>query len=39
LQVAPDALSERKQGIPDAVIMERGIGFEHAARLFHRIPQ
>jgi hypothetical protein len=39
LQVAPNALFERKQRIPEAVVMKCGIGCEHSPRLFDRIAQ
>ena len=39
LQVAADALFERKQGVPEAVIVKGGVSFEHSPRLFDRLPQ
>ena len=39
LQVASGALFESEQCIAEAVVVERGVGFEHSARLFDRIPQ
>jgi len=39
LQIAADALFQRKQCIPEAVVVKRGVGFEQSPRLFHRIPQ
>ena len=39
LQVAPNALFERKQSIPEAVIVECGVSFQHSPRLFDRIPK
>ena len=39
LQVASGALFESEQRIAEAVVVERGVGFEHSARLFDRIPQ
>ena len=39
LQVAPNALFERKQSIPKAVIVECGVSFQHSPRLFDRISQ
>src|ERR1700676_297372 len=39
LQVASNALFERKQGIPDAVVVKCGVGCEHTARLFDCISQ
>jgi len=39
LQVPSNALFEREQGIPEAVVMKCGVGFEHPARLFDRIAK
>jgi hypothetical protein len=39
LQVAPNALFERKQTIPEAEVMECGVSFQHSPRLFDRISQ
>jgi hypothetical protein len=39
LQVAADALFQRKQGVPEAVIVKGGVSFEHSPRLFDRLPQ
>ena len=39
LQVASNALFECKQGIPDAVVVKCGVGFEHSPWLFNRIAQ
>src|ERR1700740_1423656 len=38
-QVAPNALFERKQSIPEAVVVECGVSFQHSPRLFDRISQ
>jgi hypothetical protein len=32
-------LFERKQSIPEAVVVECGVSFQHSPRLFDRIPQ
>src|SRR5215469_14401490 len=39
LQVAPNALFERKQSISEAVVVECGVSFQHSPRLFDRISQ
>src|SRR5438874_11342254 len=39
LQVALNALFERKQSIPEAVVVECGVSFQHSPRLFDRIAQ
>jgi hypothetical protein len=39
LQVAPNALFERKQRIPEAVVMKCSVGCEHSAGFFDRITQ
>jgi hypothetical protein len=39
LQVAPNALFERKQRIAEAVVMKCGIGCEHSPGFFDRITQ
>jgi hypothetical protein len=39
LQVAPNALFQRKQSIPEAVVVECGVSFQHSSRLFDRISQ
>jgi len=39
LQVAPDALFERKQSIPETVIVECGVNFQHSPRLFDRVAK
>jgi hypothetical protein len=38
LQVAADALFQRKQGVSEAVIVKGGVSFEHSPRLFDRLP-
>jgi hypothetical protein len=38
LQVAADVLFQRKQGVPEAVIVKGGVSFEHSPRLFDRLP-
>ena len=38
LQVAADALFQRKQGVPERVIVKGGVSFEHSPRLFDRLP-
>src|SRR5258705_38439 len=39
LQVASNALFERKQRIPEAVVVKCGVGFKHPARFFDRIAK
>src|SRR6266513_6470083 len=39
LQVAPRALFERKQSVPEAEVVEGGVSFEHSPRLFDRLLQ
>src|ERR1700751_661299 len=39
LQVANNALFERKQSIPEAVVVKCGVSFQHSPRLFDRISQ
>jgi len=39
LQVAPRALFQRKQSVPEAVIVKGGVSFEHSPRLFDRLLQ
>jgi hypothetical protein len=39
LQVASNALFERKQGIPEAIVVKCGISVEHSSGLFDRIAQ
>jgi hypothetical protein len=39
LQVASNALFEREQRIPEAVVVKCGVGFEHPPRLLDRIAK
>jgi hypothetical protein len=39
LQVSPRALFQRKQSVPERVIVKGGVSFEHSPRLFDRLPQ
>ncbi len=39
LQVAPNALFERKQSIAEAVVVECGVSFQQSPRLFDRVSQ
>src|SRR5215471_9803966 len=39
LQVAADTLFQRKQSVPDRVIVKGGVSFEHSPRLFDRLAQ
>jgi hypothetical protein len=39
LHVASNALFEREQGIPEAVVVKCGVGCEHPARFFDRIAK
>src|SRR5208283_4160002 len=38
LQVAPQALFQRKQGVPERVTVKSGVSFEQSPRLFDRLP-
>src|SRR5215469_4726710 len=39
LQVAADTLFQRKQGVPERVIVKGGVSFEHSPGLFDRLAQ